>query len=67
MTHDMTHDLLTTQELADYLKVKIGWVYWRTRQKGEYSIPQIRVGKYIRFRLPDVMAWIEQQKGRAED
>jgi len=59
----MADDLITPQELADYLKVKIGWVYWRTRQKGEHSIPQIKVGKYCRFRLPEVMAWIEKQKG----
>ena len=58
----MTEELMTTQELADYLKVKLGWVYGQTRQRGEGSIPRIRVGKYIRFRLSEVMAWMEGQE-----
>jgi len=51
---------LTVSELADELKVPISWVYDKTRRKGEDAIPHLRVGKYCRFRLPEVVAWIEK-------
>jgi excisionase family DNA binding protein len=44
--------LLTAEELAAQLKVPVSWVYERSRQG---SIPTVRVGRYIRFRLQEVV------------
>jgi len=54
-------DFLTVDELAERLKVKKSWLYARTRETGEGCIPRLKVGKYLRFNLQKVMAWIEAQ------
>jgi len=51
--------LLTIGELANRLKVKRSWLYSRTREKGEGTIPKIRVGKYIRFDEAQVIEWLK--------
>jgi excisionase family DNA binding protein len=55
----MTEQLLTVKELAERLKTPVSWVYGKTRKKGGDAIPNIRVGKYIRFRLEEVLDWLE--------
>lgn len=57
-------ELLTIEELAATLKVKKSWIYGQTRRRAEDRIPQVRVGKYLRFKIDDVTAWLE--KNRAE-
>ena len=57
----MNQDLLTVSELAEVLRTPVSWVYSRTREKGPRAIPIVRVGKYIRFRLDDVMDWLKSQ------
>ena len=59
--HLTVAELLTVQELAEKLKVKKSWVYSRTRKKGPGCMPTVPVGKYRRFRLADVLAWLENQ------
>lgn len=54
-------DLLTVAELAEVLRTPVSWVYSRTREKGPRAIPRVRVGKYIRFRLDDVLDWLNEQ------
>jgi excisionase family DNA binding protein len=58
----MDKELLTISELADRLKVQKSWLYSRTRERGPNSIPKVMVGKYLRFRLGDVIAWIEDKQ-----
>ena len=58
----MNEKLITSTELAEELKAPLSWVYSRTRQRGPESIPMIRVGKYCRFRLSEVLKWLEQQQ-----
>ncbi len=53
--------LLTVEELAQALKVPKSWVYACTRKKKD-SIPHLRVGRYPRFELPKVLAWLESKK-----
>ena len=53
--------LLTVDELASALRVPISWVYDKTRQTGPGTIPRIKVGKYLRFELNEVMGWLEKQ------
>jgi len=56
---DQNMDLLTVNDLARQLRVKPSWIYGETRKTGKGSIPRIRVGKYLRFRLEEVMDWLK--------
>lgn len=55
--------LLTVPELAAALRVKKSWIYGETRKSGAGTIPRIRVGKYLRFSLEEVMDWLRAQQG----
>lgn len=57
----MNQNLLTVDELAESLNVPKSWVYSRTRESGPDSMPRIKVGKYCRFVLNDVLAWLKNQ------
>jgi excisionase family DNA binding protein len=57
----MNENLLSVEELANYLKTPLSWVYSRTRERGVNAMPKLMVGKYIRFRLPEVLAWLEKR------
>lgn len=57
----MERNLLTIDELASFLKVKKSFLYSRTRETGSEAIPRIKVGKYLRFELDKVMAWLKRQ------
>jgi excisionase family DNA binding protein len=49
--------LLSSQELANYLGVPLGTVYgWGARGTGP---DRIRVGRYTRYRLSAVNAWLD--------
>ncbi len=55
-------NLLTVDDLAQQLKVKPSWIYGETRKIGPGTIPRIRVGKYLRFSLEEVMDWLKTQQ-----
>ena len=57
----MNQNLLTVDELAESLSVQKSWVYSRTRETGPDSMPRIKVGKYCRFVLDDVLEWLKSQ------
>jgi excisionase family DNA binding protein len=57
----MNQNLLTVDELAESLNVPKSWVYSRTRESGTDAIPRIKVGKYCRFVLNDVLDWLKSQ------
>lgn len=53
-------NLLSPQQLADYLGVPVATVYgWRYKREGPVGV---RIGRHVRFRRADVLEWIEQQK-----
>ena len=54
-------ELLTISELSQKLKVAVSWLYSRTREKGENTIPVIRVGKYLRFSFEEVEKWLKRK------
>jgi excisionase family DNA binding protein len=56
-------NLLTVNDLAKQLKVKPSWIYGETRKTGPGTIPRIKVGKYLRFSLEEVMGWLITQQG----
>jgi hypothetical protein len=54
-------DILTPGELAKRLKVSVNWVYEKSRNRGHHSgtpLPCLRVGRYLRFAWPDIVAWM---------
>ena len=58
----MNQNLLTVDELAASLSVQKSWVYSKSREKGPGAMPKIKVGKYCRFVLDDVLEWLKSQE-----
>ena len=54
-----TTRLLTAEEVASRLGVQTSWVSKAARAN---RIPHICVGRYRRFRWPDIEAWLEGQR-----
>lgn len=54
--------LLTANEVAARLGVLPSWVSKAARAN---RIPYVRVGRYRRFRWPDIEAWLENQRSDA--
>jgi excisionase family DNA binding protein len=57
----VTDRLLTAQEVADYLTVPETWVRNETRAD---RIPHVKLGKYRRYRVEEVLAWLEEAEQR---
>ena len=57
----MSQSLLDVKQLSHVLNVPVSWIYSRTRETGQEAMPRIKVGKYCRFKLNDVMEWLEKQ------
>ena len=58
---DISSRLLSTEEVARILVVPVATLYcWRYKGTGPRAF---RVGKHLRFRLSDVMAWLEEVAG----
>ncbi len=49
--------LVTVEEMAGYLQVPASWLYARTASN---AIPHVRVGRYVRFNVSEVMAWLAE-------
>ncbi len=50
--------LWTVQDVADYLRVPVQTLYsWRVQGRGPRAR---RMGKHLRYRAEDVIAWLEQ-------
>lgn len=60
----MNDKLMTVEEVAAYLGVPKATTYsWASRGLGPR---RYRVGKYVRYRMADVDAWLEQQAAPVE-
>jgi len=52
--------LMTPEEVADYLQVPIGTLYgWRCKRMGPVAV---RIGRHLRYARSDVERWLEQCK-----
>jgi excisionase family DNA binding protein len=49
--------LLTAKDLAELLNVPESWVREHTRSG---AIPHLELGRYKRYRLDDVLAWLDE-------
>jgi excisionase family DNA binding protein len=54
-------ELMTVSEIAAFLKVPVSWVYERTRRRGMERLPHVKLGKYLRFSMPEVQEWLRKQ------
>lgn len=52
-------NLLTPKELAFYLSVHLSWVYGQSKKNG---FPMVRCGKYLRYDLASVLAYLGKEK-----
>jgi excisionase family DNA binding protein len=57
----LTAELMTVSEVATFLKVPVSWVYERTRRRGIERLPHVKLGKYLRFSIPQITKWLEKQ------
>ena len=55
---------LTIEEAADLLRVKVSWLYERTRTNG---VPHIKLGKYLRFDRDELLTWASQFRRGGDD
>lgn len=54
--------LLTTPQTAQMLGLSRGTLeHWRIATRYDEGLPWVRVGSLVRYRLSDVMAWIESR------
>ena len=60
----LERNLITPDQLSEKLQVPRSWIYARTRETGPDSMPKIKVGKYLRFHLNEVLDWIEERNER---
>ncbi len=58
----MSEELLTVGELAALLKVPPTWIYQRIRARASDRLPHLKIGKYLRFELSAVQAWLERHR-----
>jgi excisionase family DNA binding protein len=49
--------LLTIEEAARLLRVRVSWLYERTRTN---EVPHLKLGKYVRFDEDALKAWTAQ-------
>ena len=54
--------LLDVEQIAAELNVPTSWVYGQTRITDGSGMPHLKIGKYCRFRLPEVMKWLQQRQ-----
>ena len=57
--------LLTPEEAAEILRVKLSWLYQHTRRRTQDRIPFVKIGRYLRFRERDLVAYIEGRRGKS--
>ncbi len=51
--------LLSVAEIAERLSLKPSWVYTEAEAG---RLPSFKLGKYRRFRLSEILAWLELQR-----
>ena len=64
-----TENLLTVEQLAEWLQAPTSWVYRHTAPtcRPEQRLPSVRLDRGLRFRRRDIEAWLDAHSGRARD
>ncbi len=55
----MASRMMNAAQVAEYLGVKVSWLYDNYRQEG---IPSYRVGRGLRFRQSDLDHWLDERR-----
>ena len=63
---DTLSEILTPEELAALLRVTPAWIHEKTRCRAKNPLPALRIGRYIRFRRSDVIAWLDGTRAPAK-
>lgn len=59
------YQMVGVKELSEKLNVPVSWIYEHTR-KGSKAIPHMKIGKYVRFDLEEVMTFIKKENQHEE-
>jgi len=54
--------LLTPQDAARFLKVSVSWIYEHVRPGTTDRLPAVKLGKYLRFDIRDLRAYIDEKR-----
>ena len=57
----MAEELLTPQEVADILKVKVGTLATWRHQGRDDSLPWVKINGSVRYRRADLDAWLNDR------
>jgi excisionase family DNA binding protein len=57
-------ELFTVQEAAQFLKVPVSWIYEHVRPESQDRLPALKFGKYLRFDVRDLRAYIDAKRSR---
>jgi excisionase family DNA binding protein len=58
----ITDELITVEDVAALLRVKVSWVYDRINPKHGGRLPHVRLGRYVRFERSAILEFIERQR-----
>lgn len=58
--HQEVMEILTPEEVAKRLKVKVSWVYEKRRPRAKNPMPCLPLGRYIRFDWNQVLKWLDR-------
>jgi predicted DNA-binding transcriptional regulator AlpA len=53
-------DVLTVEEVAALLRVTTNWVHEKCRTRARDPLPHRNVGRYLRFRRSEIIAWFNR-------
>jgi excisionase family DNA binding protein len=59
-----TERLLSVPEVAQLLQVPVSWVYDHTRPNCSHPLPFLKLGKYLRFQVTEIRAYLEEISSR---
>ncbi len=58
---EQRQEFLEVKELAEALRVPVSWVYEQSRRCKHTGFPVLKLGKYVRFNLAEVLEWARKQ------
>jgi excisionase family DNA binding protein len=53
-------EILTPEECAVLLRVQPSFIYEKCRRRSRDPLPCHRIGRYLRFRRSEVLAWFDR-------
>jgi len=56
------NQLLDVDQLASFMNVPKSKIYSMSRQNGEGSIPRYKIGRYVRFDIVEIIAWLKEKR-----